>query len=271
MTSALYTQLKKTMAVDLSVIVPIYNEEEDLWPMAEQLAVHLDKVVGRGQWQYVLVDNGSLDSTPRIIEQITQRWPGSIHIGLGRPDYGKALAASLERTEGEWAYIINVDWWSPVLLRWAWTNRTRYDLILGSKRADNTLNQQSKYRRILSWGLNTILQFFFGFVGTDTHGQKLLRMSSMRPVLKECVMRRGQFDTEFVLRAMRKGLWLAEVPVPIVEKRNHRNFMIKKIGQNIWDIFRLRQVMKGIPFSHSIRYHKWSWEDMENDKEDRRG
>jgi len=41
----------------------------------------------------------------------------------------------------------------------------------------------------------------------------------MRPVLGQCVMRRGQFDTEFTLRALRAGLWLAEVPVPIVEIR----------------------------------------------------
>lgn len=257
------------MAIILSVIVPVYNEEKDLWPMAEQLAVHLDKIVGRDRWQYVLVDNGSTDSTPRLVEQIIQHWPGSIKVFLSHPDYGKALAAGLEQAEGGWAYIINVDWWDPIFLRWAWVHRTKYDIILGSKRADNTLNQQTRYRRILSWGLNTTLQFFFGFVGTDTHGQKLLRLFSIRPVLKECVMRRGQFDTEFVLRAMRRGLWLAEVPVPIVERRSHRNWMIKKIAQNIWDIFRLRQVMKGIPFTHTIRYHKWTREDMENDKESR--
>lgn len=45
-----------------------------------------------------------------------------------------------------------------------------------------------------------------------THGPKLLRMSTMRPILDKCVMRRGQFDTEFTLRALRQGLRLAEVP-----------------------------------------------------------
>ena len=250
------------MGIELSIIIPIYNEEGELWSMAEELAVHLDKIVGESRWQYVLVDNGSVDSTPQIIQKITQRWPNSAPVRLAKPDYGKSLATGLENAGGEWAFIINVDWWDPVFLRWSWQKRTDYDLIIGSKRADNTLNQQTKYRRILSWGLSTILQLLFGFVGSDTHGQKLLRLSSMQPVLDECVMYRGQFDTEFTLRAMRKGLRLAEVPVPLVEKRKQRNWMIKKIAQNVWDIFRLKKVIKQIPFSHSIRYHRWAREDM---------
>lgn len=252
------------MNIYLSVIVPIFNEEDEVLLMAEQLAVHLDQVIGKDQWQYVLVDNGSVDATPQIIQHLKQQWPNSITLRLERPNYGKALRSGLEHAEGGWAYIINVDWWDPVFLRWAWLNRASYDLIIGSKRADNTLNKQQKYRRILSWGLNSILQFSFGFVGSDTHGQKLLNLSSMRPIIKDCVMLRGQFDTEFTLRAMRKGFWLAEVPVPLVEKRKQRNLMIKKIFQNIYDIFRLRRVIHKVHFSHSIRYHRWAREDMIN-------
>lgn len=255
------------MNIELSVIVPIYNEEEILYQMAEQLAVHLDKIIGKNRWQYVLVDNGSYDSTPKIIEQIVHYWPNTLQVRLNYPNIGRAQAVGLELAEGQWAYIIQTDWWDPVFLRWAWANRYRYSLIFGSKRADPALNRHAKYRRVLSWGLNTTLQFFFGFVGTDTHGDKLLHLPSMRPILKECVMHRGQYDTELVLRAMRKGLWLAEVPIPIEERRNHRNWMIKKIAQNIWDIFWLWRALKRAPYLHSIRYHRWAREDMESVKE----
>lgn len=253
---------KRIMNTDLSVVVPIYNEEEELWQMAEQLSVHLDKIIGQKRWQYVLVDNGSTDSTSQIVERIIQQWPSCIQVRMARPNYGEALASGLRQAQGKWAYINNVDWWDPVFLRWSWENRTRYDLILGSKCADYTLNQQARYRRILSWGLNTILQFCFGFVGTDTHGQKLLHLTAMRPILDQCILRRGQFDTEFTLRAMRKGLWIAELPVPIIEKRKQRNLMIKKIAQNFYDILRLRRVIQKVPFTHSIRYHRWAREDI---------
>lgn len=254
------------MSIDLSVIVPIYNEEGELWQMAEQLSVHLDNIVGQNRWQYVLANNGSTDSTTQIIDRIISHWPNSISLKLKRPNIGKALAAGLENASGKWAYIINVDWWDPVFILWSWQHRNQYDLILGSKRADNTLNHQKRYRKILSWGLNSFLQFFFGFIGTDTHGQKLLHLSHMRPILRKCVMYRGQYDTEFTLRALRTGLWIAEVPVPIVEKRKHRNWMVKKIAQNVWDIFRLWRVMKKFPHTHSTRYHRWARVDMEDEE-----
>ena len=51
-------------AIQLSVVVPIYNEQNLLLQMAEQLAPHLDEIAGRGNWQFVLVDNGSQDESP---------------------------------------------------------------------------------------------------------------------------------------------------------------------------------------------------------------
>lgn len=254
----------ETMNIDLSVIVPVYNEEEILWQMTNQLAVHLDKIVGIGRWHYILVDNGSFDSTPQIIERIVQHWPDSIQIRLSEPNIGKAQAAGLGQAQGEWAYVIQADLWDHVFLQWAWLNRIRYDLILGSKCADNSLNQRTRYRKILTWGLNTILKFLLDFVGTDTHGDKLLHLPSMRPVLKECIMSRGQYDTEFVLRAMRRGLSLAEFPIPIVEKRPPRNWMIKKIAQNLWDIFWLWKTLKNVPSTHSLQYHRWGRKNTKN-------
>ena len=251
------------MSIELSVVVPIFNEEEVLWDMAERLSVHLDKIVGKKKWQYILVDNGSKDETPKIVERIIKQWPTCVPVHLVHPNIGRALAAGLKNSEGDWALIINADWWDPLFINWSWANRKRYDLILGSKRADFSLYAELNYRRLLSWGLNFLLQSFFGFVGSDTHGQKLLHLSTMRPILKDCVMTRGQYDTELTLRAMRKGLWLAEAPVPVVW-RKPRNWMIKKISQNLLDIVRLWFFMRKVPFSNAVRYHRWARDDMKN-------
>src|SRR5579871_5783045 len=251
------------MSIEVSIIVPIFNEEDDLWRMAEGLSPHFDRIVGQKRWQYVLVDNGSSDGSGRIIERIIATWPSSAKLFVANPNYGEALAQGLAKAQGEWAFIINVDFWDPVFLEWCYRHRGLYDLIMGSKRADASLNQQTNYRRMLSWGLNTVLQSVFGFVGSDTHGQKFLHLPTMRPVLESCVMRRGQFDTEFTLRAMRSGLWLAELPVPIVELRPQRNLMIGKIFRNFVDIFRLHRIMRSVPISRSLRYHRWAREDIE--------
>ena len=249
--------------VHLSVVVPVFNEEEILLEMAEGLSPHLDRIAGPGRWQFVLVDNGSTDRSVQICEEIVRKWPESIIICLDKPDYGEALAQGLMRADAPWAFIINVDWWDPAFIGWCFRTRGAYDLVMGSKRADSTLNQQHAYRRLLSWGLNTVLQSVFGFVGTDTHGQKFVYLPVLRPVIKQCQMRRGQFDTEFTLRAIRSQLWLAEAPVPVVELRAPRNLMLHKILRNIFDITQLHRVMRNVPTMGAIRYHRWAREDIE--------
>jgi glycosyltransferase involved in cell wall biosynthesis len=248
----------------LSIVVPVYNEAAVLLAMAEQLAPHLDDFAGRGRWQFVLVDNGSTDGSSAICAEIVRRWPGSVLVELDRPNYGEALCQGLAQAAGPWAFIINVDFWDVPFMRWCFRTRGVYDLVVGSKRADFSLNRQQNYRKLLSWGLNTILQAVFGFVGSDTHGQKFVYLPVMRSVFRQCVMRRGQFDTEFTLRAARAQLWIAEVPVPIVELRKARNLMLHKIVRNFVDIRRLHRVMREVPIKAATRYHRWSREDVEN-------
>jgi hypothetical protein len=250
-------------ALHLSIVVPIYNEQSMLLSMAEQLAAHCDEIAGCDRWQFVLVDNGSTDGSDKVCAEIVRRWPHSIVVQLDEPNYGEALCQGLAHAAGPWAFIINVDFWDVAFMRWCFHTRGVYDLIVGSKRADFSINRQQGYRRLLSWGLNTVLQAVFGFVGSDTHGQKFVYLPVMRPIFQQCVMRRGQFDTEFTLRAARAQLWIAEVPVPIVELRKARNLMLQKIFRNVVDIRRLHHVMRSVPIKAATRYHRWSREDVE--------
>lgn len=251
----------------VSLVVPIRNEQDVLQDMADQVSRHLDEIVGPGRWQFVLVDNGSTDKTPEICKNIVARWPGSLVLHLKRPDIGDALFHGLVRSSGTWAFVINADFWDAAFMRWCYRTRGAYDLVMASKRADAALNRQQSYRKLLSWGLNVVLQTVFGFVGSDTHGPKFIYLPALRPIFHQCVMRRGQFDTEFTLRAMRAQLWLAEVPVPIVETRPPRNLMLTKIVRNFVDITRLYGVMKSVPAT-ATRYHRWSREDVENESDE---
>jgi glycosyltransferase involved in cell wall biosynthesis len=248
--------------LSLSVIVPVYNEEDHLWTMAKSLSQTLDRVVGPSGWQFVLVNNGSIDGSSRVLDAIRASWPTSRVLALDRPNYGTALRAGLQAAEAPFAYVINVDFWDTLFLRWSWVNREQYDLILGSKRADPTLNKLPAYRKFLSAGLNLIFQVFFDFVGRDTHGQKLIRLAAVRDIIPRCVMERGQFDTELTIRALRSGLWVAEVPVPIVQARSPRNLMLAKIYRNFVDLLRLRRALRDVKSVHT-RYHRWAREDME--------
>lgn len=250
----------------LSVILPIFNEEKILKSACQEFSKHFNKIIGKGNWQYVFSENGSKDNSPAIIRDMLEIYENSIHLSLKKSDYGKALREGILASKGENILIMNIDHlWDTNFFHWAWKNKDNYDLIIGSKRSDPTLNKQDSYRKLLSNGLNTILQFLFDSVVADTHGMKLLKALTIKTLAKECVLNRGQFDTELTLRALRAKYWVAEVPIPYIEKRKPRNLMIRKITQNIFDIYKLKKIMKQIQHRGTINYRRFCAEDLKSD------
>lgn len=247
----------------LSVVLPVFNEEGILEEACKDFSKEFNKIVGKNSWQFVFSENGSSDNSPLIIKKLLNVYSGSIHLTFDKSDYGYALKEGIKASNGESILIMNVDHlWDSNFFNWAWGNRNRYDLILGSKRSDPTLNQQDSYRKTLSAGLNALLQYLFESVVSDTHGMKLLRASTLKLVSEECVMKRGQFDTELTLRALRGQYWVVEVPIPYLEKRKARNFMFKKILQNVIDIYTLKKVMKEVGYQGTLNYRRFCAQDL---------
>ena len=246
----------------VSIVIPVFNEQSVLMANAEALASYLDDAIGPRNWLYIFVNNGSRDDTPAVLARILELWPLSRVINLEKPNYGAALKAGLRAATTKWVYMLDIEQWDLPFMAWAWNNRRQYDILIASKRADPTLNFQQPYRRLLSAGLNVVLQVLFRYSGTDTHGPKLINRESLNAIIARCELDRGQFDTELVLRAIRNSKRLVEVPVEYRESRPHRNLMVKKIFWNLLALRRLQQVMRDVPFEGEVRYYRFAREDV---------
>ena len=216
----------KQTHLPVAIVIPLYNEMEIVTGNLERLAGFFDRLIGERNWKFILVDNGSTDGTPELLKACVTRWPLSQVLLLKRPNYGAALRAGLRSATTRWVYLLDIEQWDFPFMEWAWRHRDRYELFIGSKRADPALNHQGVFRRLLSTTLNRILKVLFDFGGTDTHGPKLLDRHSLEAIIRACELDRGQFDTELVLRASRDRKRLIEVPVEYREFRPNRNWMI---------------------------------------------
>lgn len=87
-------------APELSVFLPVYNEEGNLRPLAEKLVTHLEQL-GRS-WEVVFVDDGSSDASFEILRELAGAEP-RFKVVRFRRNYGQtaAMAAGIAAARGE--------------------------------------------------------------------------------------------------------------------------------------------------------------------------
>ncbi|MFI3304416.1 MAG: glycosyltransferase family 2 protein [Rikenellaceae bacterium] len=95
--------------LDISVVVPLYNEEESL----PELVAWISRVANREGLSYeiILIDDGSNDGSWSVIGRLSEEYVGVIKaISFGR-NYGKsaALYCGFEAAEGEVVFTMDAD------------------------------------------------------------------------------------------------------------------------------------------------------------------
>jgi len=246
----------------LSIILPVKNEENIIKESIISFHNEIKETLNSENFEFIIILNGCTDKSEEIINPLKEKYKIKL-IKLNKSNYGLSLREGILNAKSDFVFILNADIiWDKKYFNWSWSNKSKYAIILGSKRADPTLNFQPIYRKLLSKGLNSILNILFDSVVMDTHGLKLVDLKKTIEIIKNSKMTRGQFDTEFTLKALRGGLDIADIPIVYQEIRNPRNLMITKIFQNIYDLFFLYRIMKKIKYSSNIRYRRFSREDL---------
>lgn len=237
-------KIPMTASPQLSIVIPVYNEES----IVEQAAAELTAGLQERGWSYEIIfaENGSKDRTQEILERMTaadsrMRWFHS-----DQPNYGVALKRGIELASGEVVVCDEIDLCDlsfydqvvPELLR------GEADLIVGSKAAPGASDQRPMIRRVATRVHNGLLRFTLGFKGTDTHGLKAFRRERLLPVIARCVVDMDVFASEFVVRAWREQLQVREIPIQLHEKRQPSIHLFKRVPNVLKNVARLVYVIR---------------------------
>lgn len=99
----------KEDAIQLSVVIPFYNEEESILPVCEEVREVLSALPDL-TWELVMVDDGSADRTGEIMDEMVQTRNGfrAVHI---TPNSGQsaALQAGFDAAHGEFIATLDGD------------------------------------------------------------------------------------------------------------------------------------------------------------------
>lgn len=227
-------------AVELSVLIPVYNEEKTV----EELVRRVTAAPYRKQ--VVIVDDGSTDGTVQRLESIRDIGDVEILVHAANRGKGAAIRTALERARGQFTIIQDADLEYdpqdyPRLIELLKSGQTR--VVYGSRYLDgkNELPITKFWFGVKL--LNLMVRLLYGAKVTDeatcykAFDTNLLRSLSLR-------CERFEFCPEVTAKVLKRGYKIIEVPIGYEYRTVEAG---KKIGwkdgfQAIWALLRFRFV-----------------------------
>ncbi|MGW5178277.1 dolichyl-phosphate beta-glucosyltransferase, partial [Streptomyces sp. NPDC004082] len=102
--------------VELTVVVPAYNEERRLGPTLDAIVAHLGEDDGRfGDWELIVVDDGSTDATADVVAAVTARDPRVRFVASpSNRGKGHALRLGVAASRGRRVLVTDADLAAPI-------------------------------------------------------------------------------------------------------------------------------------------------------------
>lgn len=229
------------MTPALSVVLPIHDEAAALADSVARLDAGCATLVA--SHEILLMENGSHDDTLAVAEELAGARPHVRVFTESVASYGQAMRAGLVQSRGEAVAVLNADLWDLEFLRAALALLDEVDVVVGSKTLAGARDERPALRRAITVGFNLWLRHGLGYPGTDTHGMKVFRREALGPLVGRCVTRHLLFDTELLLRASRRGLAFAELPVVVRELRPARSSVASRVLPTLREAVALRQAL----------------------------
>ena len=196
----------------LSVFLPAFNEEGNIKEVVVKTKKVLQEVAGK--WEIVVVNDGSVDSTKKIVEDLQREDP---RIKLVNHDknrgYGASFKSGLYNSKYSWIAFIDSDGqfdFAEITKFLEKQKETGADLVIGYYKK----RQVSKFKIITSkiWEFSVFILFGLKVHDIDC-GFKLISkkvIDKIPPLVSE----RGAFiSSELLIKAGNAGFKIVEVPV----------------------------------------------------------
>jgi len=238
-------------APDVSIVIPVYNEEGILREAVTELLDGLDVVrqalhAPELTFEVILAENGSRDRTAELAAHLADERPDVRSFSLGEPNYGKALRKGILEARGAIVICEEIDLCDLDFQRRALEHLRHHDcdMVIGSKAMKGASDERPLLRRAATKVINGMLRVALDFRGTDTHGLKAFDRATLLPIVLACVIDRDLFASELVIRADRANLHVIEIPVRLHEKRPPAINLVKRVPNVLRGMAKLTYVIR---------------------------
>ena len=236
----------------ISVVVPVYGEAGCLGETVRTLSALLEDIQP-GDWELVLVNDGSADGTGPLIDELAAGSPHIVgaHHAVNRGK-GAAIQTGVGLTRGDLVLFTDADLSTPpdTLRAFLLEIDQGADVVLGNRKSSAaTIERSQPWLRVqLGLGFTRLANAVTGMAVTDyTCGFKLFRGDAARRIFAELGTARWCFDVEVLARAVRDDLRIIEIPVRWHHEDDTRVRVARDIVQSLVELFAIRRRLGRVP------------------------
>jgi glycosyltransferase involved in cell wall biosynthesis len=207
--------------VDLSVVIPAFNEGRRILRNLEEVRRFLETSVAR--WEIIVVDDGSRDDTADRVAECAE-----VRLLRNGRNRGKGYSVRRGMLEATLATVLftDADLSTPIeeAIQLCGAIDDGADIAIASRKASSAKRvRRTAHRRLMAAGFRLLVKAIAlrGFHDTQC-GFKMFRRTTVREVFGRQRLERWGFDVEILYIARKLGLRIVEVPVSWTESAETR-------------------------------------------------
>ncbi|HTQ23519.1 MAG TPA: glycosyltransferase [Candidatus Binataceae bacterium] len=240
------------MTIDLSVILPVMNERDNLRALLPRLreiaeTFHL-------KYEIIVIDGGSTDGTRETAAEL-----GARVVPERRRGYAGALTTGFAEARGAYLLTLDADMsHDPAFVAKMWRARERADIVIASRYVRGGVAYTDLSRRLSSYVLNGFLRRVLSVpIGDLSSGFRLYRREAVESL--ELTSRNFEVQEEVLVKAWAQGFSVTEIPFtyfPREAGRSHARML--RFGMDIlratFSLWRLRNSINSADYDERAFY-----------------
>ena len=232
--------------MELSVIIPAYNEEKRLPRTLEKVFKHLQENFS-GSYEVLVANDGSSDQIADSIEQARENYPGlrllDYQINRGR---GAVCKDAAREALGSFILIIDSDCSTDEKFITPFynylVNHSEVDILTGSRDVAGAriLTPQPFFRIFLNKVFLLMAKILFGWPMHDrVNGFKMFRREAALDIYPHQTETSFFAEAELIYIAERRGWEVRELPIDWTDDRDSKVRPVREAWRSFWGMFKI--------------------------------
>jgi dolichyl-phosphate beta-glucosyltransferase len=248
------------MSVDISVIIPCYNEAQRIKTTIRRLEeFFVSNTSGTKDFEQVeviCIENGSSDNTTQVLEELIKHSPLNMKVLHAPKGKGSAVREGVKQAKYEYVLVMDADnatdikFVSDMVLVLGHNSDIEVDIINSSRRIQgaSVAHKQGMMRQVLGNLFHVFVRRVFNLPVTDSqNGFKLFKTTAARNLYRRISTTGWVSEIELFLLAKKQQYIVKEIPV-VWNDISGSTLGVKDIPKISIDLMKLywRYVVRGV-------------------------